>query len=42
LSKGDKQEGRFTKKDADITSSIEKAIDQYEGKLGKEAYKMLF
>ena len=42
LRKGEKAEGRFTKKDANITSAIEKAIDQYEGKIGMEAYKALF
>ncbi len=42
LKKGLKHDGKFTRQDEALTLEIEKAIDEYEVTLGKEAYKQLF
>jgi hypothetical protein len=37
-----KHDGRLTPEDEHLTVEMEKAIDEYEHTLGKEAYKQLF
>ena len=42
LKGGERHDGKFTGKDADLAFVIGKAIDQYESGLGKDGWKWLF